>query len=178
MMGAISLILLVVLSAVAVTASMHAWRARQAYGFHRFMAFESIVLLIAWNADRWFRDPLSGLQIASWTLLTLATGLAVHAAFLLITAGKARRRIIEDTQFVVETGAYRYIRHPAYAALMIFGWGVCFKGADWPSVALAVASTAFLVATSRCEEAFNIERLGAAYREYMDRTKMFIPFLL
>ncbi len=85
---------------------------------------------------------------------------------------------MEDTQAVVEVGAYRYIRHPLYASLMFFGWGVFLKGLDLPSGLLVVAATAIWVATARSEERFNIDRLGTAYVAYMRRTKMFIPFLL
>ena len=85
---------------------------------------------------------------------------------------------MEDTQAVVEVGAYRYIRHPLYASLMFFGWGVFFKGLDLPSGVLAMAATAFWIATARCEERFNVAHFGTAYSEYMKRTKMFVPFML
>ena len=82
------------------------------------------------------------------------------------------------TQTVVEVGAYRYIRHPAYASLMFLGWGVFFKGTDLASGAFALAATAFWIATARSEERHNIDRFGAEYSEYMKRTKMLVPFLL
>jgi protein-S-isoprenylcysteine O-methyltransferase Ste14 len=85
---------------------------------------------------------------------------------------------MEDTQAVVEIGAYRYIRHPLYASLMLLGWGVFFKGVDFPSGILAFGATIFWIMTARYEERFNLERLGAAYSEYMERTKKFVPFLL
>ncbi len=85
---------------------------------------------------------------------------------------------MEDTETVVEVGVYRFIRHPLYASLLFFGWGVFFKGPDLPSGALALAATAFWVATARYEERFNIDRFGVTYSEYMKRTKMFVPFLL
>ena len=117
-------------------------------------------------------------QIVSWVFLVASLVLAGHGFYLLKAVGRAQGRIIEDTQTVVEVGAYRYIRHPLYASLILFGWGVLFKGADLPSGALALAASAFLYATARYEEGFNIDRFGAAYSEYMKRTKMFIPFLL
>ncbi len=178
MIDPLRLVLFVSLSAVAVAASMHSWRTRQVYGYFRFLAFECLVLLIVWNASRWFRDPLSITQVLSWTIMALSTGLAVHGVYVLRSVGRAERRIMEDTQAVVEVGAYRYIRHPLYASLMFFGWGVFLKGLDLPSGLLVVAATAIWVATARSEERFNIDRLGTAYVAYMRRTKMFIPFLL
>ncbi len=61
--------------------------------------------------------------------------------------------------------------------LRAIAW-IFLKGPDLPSGALALAATAFWVATARYEERFNIARFGVAYSEYMKRTKMFIPFLL
>jgi protein-S-isoprenylcysteine O-methyltransferase Ste14 len=178
MIDPLKLLLFVVLSAGAVALSLHAWRTQQTYGLFRFFAFEAVVLLIAQNASHWFHEALSIRQIISWAFLAASLALAVHGFYLLRVLGKARERVIEETQTVVELGAYRYIRHPLYASLILFGWGVFFKGADLPSASLALATTAFSIATARYEEGFNIDRFGAAYSEYMKRTKMFIPFLL
>jgi len=172
------LFLFALLSALAVAASLHAWRTRQAYGFYRFFAFECLALLITWNAGHWFHDPFSRQQIASWTLFVVGTALAAHGSYLLRAVGMSQRRVIEETRTLVEVGVYRYIRHPLYASLMIFAWGVYLKGVDWASAILALAASAFLAATARNEEEHNINRFGGAYSEYMDRTKMFIPFLL
>ncbi len=178
MIGPVQVLLFVALSAVAVAASLHAWRTRTAYGFFRFFAFEFLAVLIVWNASRWFRDPLAIQQIVSWIIFAASTALAAHGLHLLRSVGKAQRRVMEDTETVVEVGVYRFIRHPLYASLLFFGWGVFFKGPDLPSGALALAATAFWVATARYEERFNIDRFGVAYSEYMKRTKMFVPFLL
>ncbi len=124
MIGPLQLLLLIVLSAVAVAASLHAWRTQQAYGFFRFFAFELLAVLIVWNANRWFRDPLSIRQIASWTIFAAAAALAAHGFHFLRSVGGAQRRIMEDTQAVVEVGAYRFIRHPLYASL-VFLAGAC-----------------------------------------------------
>jgi protein-S-isoprenylcysteine O-methyltransferase Ste14 len=178
MFSVLELLLFVVFSAAAVAASLHAWCTRQAYGWYRFFAFEALGLLIVWNVRCWFREPFSIQQMVSWTLFAVSAALAAHGIYLLKAVGKAQARVMEDTQRVVEVGAYRYIRHPLYASLMLFCWGVFFKGADLPSLALASLATGFLIATARCEERFNIERFGTAYSEYIKRTNMFIPFVL
>jgi len=176
-MGPLESTLFGVFTIIATLASLHAWRARQAYGAFRFLAFECLALLIVWNARRWFRDPLSAPQIMSWIVLAGSTALAAHGLYLLRVVGRARARIMEDTQVVVQAGAYRYIRHPLYASLLFFGWGVFFKGCDLASAALALAATVCWTATARYEEHFNVARFGPAYSDYMKRTKMFVPFL-
>ncbi len=178
MIDSLQLLLFVMLSSIAVAASLNAWRNRQIYGFFRFFAFESLILLIVWNANRWFHEPFSIHQIFSWTIFATSIALAVHGFYLLKAVGKAQVRIIEDTQTLVMVGVYRYIRHPLYASLMLFSWGVFFKGIDLVSGTLSMAATVFWIATARYEESFNIDRFGVEYSQYMMRTKMFIPFLL
>lgn len=166
------------LSCAAVVASIHAWRSHRLYGWCRFLAFESLALLVAYNARRWFHAPLSPAQSASWIIMTGSAVLAAHGFHLLRSVGRARARLVEDTQVVVQEGAYRYIRHPLYASLMFFGWGVLLKGVDLVSAALTLAATALWTATARYEERFNLERFGAQYADYLGRTKMFVPFVL
>ena len=48
---------------------------------------------------------------------------------------------------------------------------------SWIGTALAVVASLFLTLTARTEEAENIRFFGAAYEDYMKRTKMFVPFL-
>lgn len=177
-LDALRLLLFALLTTGAIALSWHAWRTHQAYGLFRFFAFEALILLIVWNAMRWFLDPLSVKQIISWALFFASLALAVHGFYLLRIVGRAQRRGIEETQSIVEIGAYRYIRHPLYTSLLLFGWGVFFKGVDVISGAFALAETALLIATARYEERYNIDRFGEAYSEYMKHTKMFIPFIL
>jgi protein-S-isoprenylcysteine O-methyltransferase len=77
---------------------------------------------------------------------------------------------------VIDTGPYRYVRHPSYAgALLAFlGLGLCLG--NWLSIVCAVlpAFCAFLW-RMRVEEAALVHGLGAEYREYMGRTRRLIP---
>lgn len=178
MINLIRLAIFLVLSAGAIAVSLQAWRTKQEYGYYRFFGFETVVLLIVLNVDRWFQDPLSARQLASWLMLAAGTALAIHGAYLLRAVGNAQERGIEGTLKLVEVGIYRYIRHPLYGSLMLLAWAVFLKGIGVVSAALALLNTLSLIATSRAEERFNLERFGAAYAEYMERTKRFIPFLL
>ena len=177
-MDLLRLVLLVVLSSGVVIVSGHAWKTKEVYGLVRFLAFETLVVLIVWNVDEWFTEPWSPRQITSWIIFLASTALAFHGSQLLRSVGRARERLIEDTCCVVEVGAYRYIRHPLYASLMFFTWGVFLKDVAWGSGLLAAATTVFLFATARLEEAHSLERFGVSYSQYMKRTRMFIPFFL
>ena len=159
-------------------------RSLRFHGIYRFFAWEFIIVLVLLNLDSWFYEPFSPHQIGSWLLLTISLLLVIHAALLLRRVGKPGSErddpsliSIEKTTELVTTGAYRYIRHPIYGSGLYGVWGVFLKDPSWVGVFLAVLATFFLTMTAKMEEAENIRYFGNAYRSYMKRTRMFIPFL-
>lgn len=85
---------------------------------------------------------------------------------------------IDPEHELVESGPYRYVRHPSYTgALMAFlGLGLCFG--NWVSILLLTLPIiiAFLWRI-RIEEAALLQALGREYRAYMRRTERLIPWL-
>jgi len=79
---------------------------------------------------------------------------------------------------VIDTGPYRYIRHPSYAgALLAFlGLGICF-GNVLSLLAIMVATTWVFIYRIKIEEAALSGALGARYVRYAARTKRLIPFV-
>jgi protein-S-isoprenylcysteine O-methyltransferase Ste14 len=65
-----------------------------------------------------------------------------------------------------------------YSSLLLLAWGIFLKAPSWPGVGLAGAATLLLWRTARVEEAENLRYFGPAYRDYMRRNWMFLPFLL
>jgi protein-S-isoprenylcysteine O-methyltransferase Ste14 len=158
--------------------------AARSHGFYRFFSWEAILGLALLNVNVWFRDPLSWHQLISWPLLVVSALLVIVGVRLLKHKGEpdARRDDVplvtfEKTTALVTTGTYRYIRHPLYSSLLFLAWGVFFKAPSWLGGLLALAATLFLVATARVEEAENLRFFGEVYREYMRRTRMFVPYL-
>jgi len=178
-------ILFLVASAGIVYVSRASLRAPRSHGFCRFFAWEAILALILVNLGYWFRDPFSLQQVLSWIFLIVSAILVVHAVHLLAIIGKpdAQRSDeeatigIEKTTHLVSVGAYKYIRHPMYSSLLFLAWGVFLKDFSWLSGVLALAATAFLVATAKVEEAEDIHFFGTSYQTYTKQTKMFVPFL-
>src|SRR6202035_958587 len=77
---------------------------------------------------------------------------------------------------LVDTGPYRYLRHPSYtgALLMVFGFVCSF--AHWASMLIIVGSClSVILYRVRIEEAALLEGLGEPYRDYCRRTKRLIP---
>jgi protein-S-isoprenylcysteine O-methyltransferase Ste14 len=157
----------------------------RSHGFFRFFAWEVMLLLFLLNVEKWFFTPLAWNQIVSWILLLVALGLVIHGVWLLQQIGvqDARRNdspmlAFEKTTRLVTIGAYRYIRHPLYSSLLILTWGIYFKDPGWLALLLAALTTAFLFATAWAEESEDIKFFGAEYRDYMKKSKMFIPFII
>ncbi|GBD88449.1 isoprenylcysteine carboxyl methyltransferase (ICMT) family protein [bacterium BMS3Abin03] len=172
------------LSVIIVFVSRKSLRNFRSHGFYRLFAFESITALILLNLDYWFYNPFSILHIISWLLLIISGYLVIHGFLLLYKKGNQnnQRRYhsllkLEKTTKLVTAGIYRYIRHPLYSSLFFLGWGVFFKQISFLSVCLVVAATVFLTLTAKIEEAENLSYFGDAYKSYMKKTKMFIPFL-
>lgn len=114
------------------------------------------------------------------------------AGVLLVTAGSLLRRhcfrmlgtsftgavIVKADQAVVEQGAYRYVRHPSYTAGALLFVGVGMALANWLSLTVLLLSTALVYAYRvRVEETALVTVIGDPYRQYMSRTKRFIPFV-
>ncbi len=170
------LILFILISAGIVYLSRDSLHDPRLHGFFRFFAFEFILIQVLLNLELWFSNPFSVFQLVSWTLLLGSTILAIHGFYLLRRFGRPEGKI-ENTTTLVMQGAYKYIRHPLYTSLLLFGWGAFCKDPSIPGAILAIATSIFLVATAKVEETENLNRFGADYADYMKKTRLFIPFL-
>jgi protein-S-isoprenylcysteine O-methyltransferase Ste14 len=171
------IIFFVVLSLLIISISYSAFKTRTKYGLYRFLGFESIAVLVYLNIPVWFDDPFSLIHIISWLFLFISTGFAVYGIYLLRAVGKAEKRVIEETQNLVETGLYKYIRHPLYCSLIYLGMGIFLKDISVTGSIVMIILMINFYLTVKEEELFNIKQFGIEYEEYMKRTKMFIPFL-
>lgn len=147
------------------------------HGFPRFFAFELVLALVLLNLKYWFVDPFSVQQIFSWGCLCASLFLVIHAVHLLRVVGKPGDRL-EDTTRLVQVGAYRYIRHPMYSSLLFLGWGAYLKAPGWLTSILVLLATVSLILTAKLEERENLSKFGDEYVSYMEKTKMFVPYLL
>jgi protein-S-isoprenylcysteine O-methyltransferase Ste14 len=155
------------------------------HGFYRFFAWECILLLFLLNVERWFLNPFSWHQLIAWALLLACLVPLIFGVRSLRTRGEPNEDrsgdlsllAFEKTTVLVTTGIYAYIRHPLYSSLLLLAWGIFFKSPSLPGALLALVATTFLVATARADEQECIQFFGVEYKEYMQKTKRFIPFL-
>jgi protein-S-isoprenylcysteine O-methyltransferase Ste14 len=183
-MFVIQLAILIVGTIVIVWVSRSSLRDAQSHGYYRFFAWELILVLFVLNVKYWILDPLSLIQIIAWILLILSAVLI----FLGVRAFQGKGQVdekredptlvgIEKTTVLVTSGIYGTIRHPFYSSLLFLAWGIFFKNVSWVGVVLAIIITLLLILTAKREEIENMAYFGEQYREYMRKTKMFIPYI-
>jgi protein-S-isoprenylcysteine O-methyltransferase Ste14 len=81
-------------------------------------------------------------------------------------------------QLVVESGPYRWVRHPSYAGGLLTVVGVLVCCVNWASLAALIVTVAGYAYRIKVEEEALANDLGVPYRDYMRRTKRLIPFLV
>jgi protein-S-isoprenylcysteine O-methyltransferase Ste14 len=172
-------------SLIIIYISRASFRSPRSHGFYRFFAWECMLGLFLLNVDFWFYKPFAWHQIIAWILLFVCLvplGYGVHS---LRTRGNpAGKRegddsllAFEKTTTLVTSGIYKYIRHPLYSSLFLLTWGIFFKYFSVPGFVLAITTTFFLVFTAKADEAECIQFFGSTYDDYMQKSKIFIPFI-
>lgn len=164
--------------------SRKALRNRKTHGYYRFFVFEFTLMMVLLNLQYWFKHPLSVMQIASWVFLLTSMYLLYQSyTFLKKIGGYGKREEeganyqFENTANLVQEGIYKYIRHPMYSSLLFLCLGVCVKDISFHSLLLMILVITFLKKTAKAEEEENINFFGADYEEYIEKTRMFVPFI-
>jgi protein-S-isoprenylcysteine O-methyltransferase Ste14 len=100
----------------------------------------------------------------------------IQGFYLLKKFGRSKGKF-EDTTNLVAQGAYRYIRHPMYASLILLGLGALLKNISLGTILLAFVNIFALYLTAKADEKEMLNRFGGEYAAYMKKTKIFIPFI-
>ena len=85
---------------------------------------------------------------------------------------------IQTGHRVIESGAYRRVRHPSYSAALLIVLGIALSLGNWLGVVVSFV-IAFLAYSyrARVEEQALLASLGAPYARFMATRKRFIPFV-
>jgi protein-S-isoprenylcysteine O-methyltransferase Ste14 len=81
-------------------------------------------------------------------------------------------------QQVIESGPYRWVRHPSYTGSLLTVLGVLLCCLNWAAFAALIVTIGGYAYRIRIEERALARDLGPAYQDYMRRTKRLIPFLV
>lgn len=117
------------------------------------------------------------LQIAGLALMVVGIAVRSTAIAQLGRFHTPNVAIREDHQ-LLQTGLYRYVRHPSYFGALIAFLGIAFALDNWLSLALIVIVTPCLyLYRIREEDAALLVAFGEPYRDYCRRTKRLIPWV-
>lgn len=127
-----------------------------------------------------------------WLTMPYPVAMAAFGTIMLIVGAVLRRYCfnalgksftgtvtVAQGQRIVQHGPYRFVRHPSYTAAILMFTGIGFALGSWISVAILFLAHCCLYGIRvAVEERALLTVLGAPYREYMSRTKRFIPFVI
>jgi protein-S-isoprenylcysteine O-methyltransferase Ste14 len=144
---------------------------------------DQLPLLALFVAAPFERTYLYGGEAVSWLgalgLLLELAGLwfALGARIQLGFFSREMKEGIER-RVLVQTGFYRFIRHPIYAGVFValFAWSVIY-GAPISMLLTVVIGTLVIRTAIAVEEAELLVRFGEEYAKYRDRTDAIIPSL-
>lgn len=134
------------------------------------------ILAFAWTAPAipWLRPQLTiagivvvalGAVLRWWSIFTLGRYFTFDVA-------------VRSKQPVVQSGPYRYMRHPSYTAILIMLLGVGLALTNWASlIIMLVGGVVGLLYRVNVEERELVEALGQPYADYMRHTKRFVPLI-
>ncbi|WP_405134634.1 methyltransferase family protein [Nocardia sp. NBC_01388] len=81
-------------------------------------------------------------------------------------------------QIVVDSGLYRFVRHPSYTGALICALGFTIAYTNWLAPLTVLVLAFGYVKRIPAEEQALAADLGEPYRRYMSHTKRLIPFVL
>jgi len=130
-----------------------------------------------WQLPGFARDmPMLLLRWLAAAVGLACLGLSIHCW--LRMGRNWRMAVAPDQQTeLVTTGLYGLVRHPIYALSILLMVCTVVVAPTAPVMVMALIHISLMLAKARNEERFLVERHGAVYRRYMQRTGRFVPRL-
>jgi protein-S-isoprenylcysteine O-methyltransferase Ste14 len=121
----------------------------------------------------------------SWTVQIVGVGMSIAGGLLYSRAARALGRLmtpairVQQDHQLMQSGPYRYIRHPVYTAIIVIAIGQTLFFLSLPVAILALLLVGLAVYRARLEETLlaSSGAFGATYVSYMARTGRFLPRL-
>ncbi|MGA2322040.1 MAG: isoprenylcysteine carboxylmethyltransferase family protein [Solirubrobacteraceae bacterium] len=124
----------------------------------------------------------AAIAFARWPIFVLgvalmASGVVIRAwAVVLLGRFFTNDVRVHPGQTVVDTGPYRWVRHPSYSGLILILIGLGLALGNWAALAIAVVlPTAALVNRIRVEERALLDGLGEPYRRFAAGRARLLP---
>lgn len=79
---------------------------------------------------------------------------------------------------IIQTGLYKYIRHPGYLGQLIIFLGISISISNWCSIlAMMLPITLAYLYRIKVEERLMLDQFGENYSDYQHRTKRLLPMI-
>lgn len=126
--------------------------------------------------DAAFGEEQPALMVAVLVMLALGVALRLYAVvvlgrFFTVTV------MVGGDQRLIDTGPYRYVRHPSYTGLLLAITGILLSWGNWAALLGLLPILAGVGYRIRVEERALTEQLGEVYSAYVRRTHLLIPFV-
>lgn len=151
------------------------WAGGAAWVAGQFGLLVAIVLTGLW-LDDWpigssLALTLAGIAVALLGLILFATGIAAHGGP--VTPLPRPRQPVQ----IVESGVYRFARHPIYGGVILLAVGFALWRASLVALVPTVALALLFHRKARLEEEW-LTRLAPEYADYRSRVRRaFVPFV-
>lgn len=139
----------------------------------------AIIAACAASFMAWLTIPYPVVGVALGTMMLIAGAVLRRYCFNALGKSFTGTVTVSQDQQIVQNGVYRLVRHPSYTAAFLMFIGIGLALDSWISVAILFLIHCYLYGIRvTVEEKALLETLGEPYREYMSRTKRFIPFVI
>ena len=139
----------------------------------------ALVAAIAASFLPWLTIPWPEVAVVLGMALLIAGAVLRRLCFNALGKSFTGTVIVARDQTIVQHGPYRFIRHPSYTAAFLMFIGIGLALCSWISLAILFFAHCYLYGRRvAVEERALLDTLGAPYREYMLRTRRFIPFVI
>jgi protein-S-isoprenylcysteine O-methyltransferase Ste14 len=126
----------------------------------------------------WYAIPYPRMALWLGTSLLVAGGLLRRICFRTLGKYFSAAVTVTPDQPLIESGPYRWVRHPGYSAGLIIFLGVGLALANWLALSILGMTTVYVYYRRvTAEEKALRDTIGESYIPYSKRTKRFIPFI-
>lgn len=131
----------------------------------QYCGLAAFLWLSPWQAEGWLLVP---------ELLGIA--LAVYAIWTMRQSKLQLTPVPREGSILIQTGPYKYIRHPMYASIILSFIPLLISYFSWTLFIVFAILFINLIFKLRFEEALLIKKFYD-YRQYSEKTKYIIPFI-
>ena len=141
------------------------------------LAGTALGVAFAYTAPHWRLPWRDQLYVAGCGVFLAGLILRWYAIYFLGRFFTVNVAIAADHR-VIQTGPYRWVRHPSYSGMLLMVLGLCLCMGNLASLLVMMVPLWGVTGwRMRIEEAALAQGLGAEYITYMQRTKRLIPFV-